>query len=199
VSLREAPDFHATTRKCDVTSALDGLDFGADHFALFGLEPLFRIDSPALDERFRELQARVHPDRFANAGESERRVSLQWATRVNEAYQALRNPLSRARYLLERAGQGVDRKDGAAMPPEFLMEQMEWREAVAEAKEARNVTMLEQLHRRLRQRMNGSYDRLAELIDDSRDYAAAGDRVRRLMFLERLLAEIGDGMAALEE
>jgi molecular chaperone HscB len=181
-----------------VFPALDEIDFGADHFALFGLSPFFRIDALALDKRFRELQARVHPDRFAHAGESERRVSLQWATRVNEAYQTLKNPLSRARYLLDRTGQGTDGENNTVMPPEFLMEQMEWREAVAEARQAREVTELEQLHHRVKQRMNKVYDQLAELFDDRHDYAVAADRVRRLMFLEKLLFEIDDGMAALE-
>jgi molecular chaperone HscB len=182
-----------------VASALDEIDFGVDHFALFGLPRAFRIDSPALDEHFREFQARVHPDRFARAGESERRVSLQWATRINEAYQTLKNPLSRARYLLGLAGHGVDLGNNTAMPPEFLMEQMEWREAVAEARQAREVAELEDLRHRVRQRMNKSYGRLAELIDDERDTAAAADAVRRLMFLEKLLAEIDEAMAALEE
>jgi molecular chaperone HscB len=179
--------------------APDGIDFGSDHFTLFGLAPLFRIDAPALDERFRKLQARVHPDRFARAGESERRVSLQWATKVNEAYQTLKTPLPRARYLLDRAGQGADRKNDAAMPPEFLMEQMEWREAVVRARLARDAAEVERLRHSVGQRMNEGCDHLAELIDDERDYAAAADHVRRLMFLEKLLAEIDDGMAALEE
>jgi molecular chaperone HscB len=180
-----------------VASARDEIDFCADHFTLFGLPRAFRIDSSALDERFRELQACVHPDRFARAGESERRVSLQWATRVNEAYQTLKNPLSRAQYLLDLAGRGADK--GTAMPPEFLMEQMEWREAVAEARRAREVSELESLRHRVRQRMNAAYGRLAELIDDERDHAAAADAARRLMFLEKLLAGIDEAMAALEE
>jgi molecular chaperone HscB len=158
--------------------------------------PLFRIDLRALGERFRELQARAHPDRFVHAGESERRVSLQWATKINEAYQMLKNPLSRARYLLDRAGQNVDK--GGAMPPEFLMEQVEWREAVAEARQARAAAELERLRHRVRQRMNAGYEKLAELIDDERDPATAADQVRRLMFLEKLLSEIDEGMAALE-
>jgi molecular chaperone HscB len=152
----------------------------------------------ALDAHFREFQARVHPDRFTRAGETERRVSLQWATRVNEAYQTLKNPLSRARYLLGLAGQDVDEGNNTAMPSEFLMEQMEWREAVAEARQAHEIAELEDLRHRVRQKMNKSYDRLAELIDDAHDGAAAADLVRRLMFLEKLLAEIDDGMAALE-
>jgi molecular chaperone HscB len=182
-----------------VNPALDESHFGADHFALLGLEPLFRLDPAALDLRFREFQALAHPDRFAHAGESERRVSLQWATRINEAYQTLKNPLSRARYLLDLAGRGVDRENDTAMPPEFLMEQMEWREAVAEARQARDAAELERLRQRLRQRMNRGYERLAEFIDDERDYEAAAERARRLMFLEKLLFEIDEAMAALEE
>jgi molecular chaperone HscB len=177
----------------------DETGFGGDHFALFGLSPSFRIDLRMLDERFRELQTRVHPDYFVHAGESGRRVSLQWATRVNEAYQTLKNPLSRGRYLLDRAGQCLDEARNTAMSPEFLMEQMEWREAVAEARQAREIDELEALRLRVRERMNQGYERLAELLDDRRDYAAAADCARRLMFLERLLTEIDDGMAALEE
>jgi len=181
-----------------VASTLDDIDFSSDHFALFGLSPVFRIDAGSLDKRFRELQARVHPDRFAHAAETERRVSLQWATRVNEAYQTLKNPLSRAQYLLGLAGKSVDKENNTAMSPEFLMEQMEWREAVSEARQARQYGELEQLHHRVKQRMHRRYDQLAELLDDQQDYATAADRVRRLMFLEKLLAEIDDGMAALE-
>ncbi len=181
-----------------MVSARDEINFSSDHFSLLGLTPAFRIDTLSLDKRFREIQARVHPDRFAHAGESERRVSLQWATRVNEAYQTLKNPLTRAQYLLDLAGKSVDMENNTSMPPEFLMEQMEWREAVAEARQAQEYGELEQLHHRVRQRMNKRYEQLAELLDDQRDYALAADRVRRLMFLEKLLAEIDDGMAALE-
>ena len=180
-------------------SPRDEINFNSDHFALFGLTPAFRVDPLSLDKRFRELQARVHPDRFAHAGDSERRRSLQLATRVNEAYQTLKNPLLRAQYLLSLAGESVDKENNTAMPPEFLMEQMEWREAVAEARQAREYGELEQLHHRVRQRMSKRYEQLAELLDDQHDYIQAADRIRRLMFLEKLLAEIDDGMAALEE
>ena len=108
------------------------MDFNADHFALFNLPRIFRLDAAQLDARFRDLQAQVHPDRFADANESQQRLSLQWATKVNEAYQALKKPLSRAIYLLELAGDGIDLANNRAMSAEFLVEQMEWREAVAE-------------------------------------------------------------------
>ena len=174
------------------------MDFNADHFTLFGLPRSFRIDAAALDQRYREIAAQVHPDKFVQAGDAERRLSLQWATRVNEAYQTLKAQLSRAQYLLLLAGHDVGAENNTAMPPEFLMEQMEWREAVAEARVAREQGELEQLHHRVKQRMNERYEQLAELLDDQHDYATGADRVRRLMFLEKLLFDIDDAMAALE-
>ena len=174
------------------------MDFNADHFSLFNLPRTFRLDASLLDQRYREIQAQVHPDKFAHAGAAEQRLSLQWATRVNEAYQTLKAPLARAQYLLDLAGHEVGAENNTAMPPEFLMEQMEWREAVSEARIAREQGELEQLHYRVKQRMNKRFEQLAELLDDQHDYALAADRVRRLMFLEKLLFEIDDAMAALE-
>jgi molecular chaperone HscB len=174
------------------------MDFNADHFTLFGLPRLFRVDAAALDRRYREIAAQVHPDKFVQAGDAERRLSLQWATRVNEAYQTLKSPLLRAQYLLLLAGHDVGAENNTAMPPEFLMEQMEWREAVAEARVAREQGELEQLHHRVKQRMNGRYEQVADLLDDSHDYPLAADRVRRLMFLDKLLFDIDDAMAALD-
>jgi len=174
------------------------MDFNADYFSLFQLPRTFRQDTSALDNRFREVQAQVHPDKFVQAGDAERRLSLQWATRANEAYQTLKKPLARAQYLLSLAGHDVEGENNNAMPPEFLMEQMEWREAVAEARIARELGELEQLHHRVKERMANRYEQLAELLDDQNDYPTASDRVRRLMFLEKLLFDIDDAMAALE-
>lgn len=174
------------------------MDFNADYFSLFQLPRTFRQDTSALDNRFREVQGQVHPDKFVQAGDAERRLSLQWATRANEAYQTLKKPLSRAQYLLHLAGHEVEGENNNAMPPEFLMEQMEWREAVAEARIARELGELEQLHHRVKERMANRYEQLAELLDDQKDYSTASDRVRRLMFLEKLLFDIDDAMAALE-
>ena len=174
------------------------MDFNADHFSLFELPRAFRLDAAMLDQRYREIQARVHPDKFAHAGVAEQRLSLQWATRVNEAYQTLKRPLARAQYLLHLGGHEIGAENNTMMPPEFLMEQMEWREAVAEARQAREQDELEQLHHRVKQRMSKRYEQLAGMLDDQHDYAQATDRVRRLMFLEKLLAEIDDAMAALE-
>ena len=113
-----------------------------------------------------------------------KRLSLQWATKVNEAYQTLKKPLPRAKYLLHVAGHDVGAENNTAMPADFLMEQMEWREGVAEARSAGNHHELEHLHHRLGEQMRGAYDELGDLFDNAPDYATAADRVRRLMFLE---------------
>lgn len=175
------------------------MDFNDDHFALFELPRTFRVDAAALDARYREIQARVHPDKFAHAGDAEQRLSLQWATRINEAYQTLKKPLPRAKYLLHLSGQDVGAENNTAMPTDFLIEQMEWREAVAEARAAGEHHELEHLHHRLKHDIGERYDELAKLLDERHDLVAAADRVRRLMFLDKLLFEIDDAIAALEE
>ena len=175
------------------------MDLRADHFALFGLNRGFRLDLSDLDSRYRDIQAQVHPDRFAHAGDAERRISMQWATHANEAYQTLKKPLERAKYLLHLAGHDIQAESNTAMPAEFLMEQMEWREAVMEARNGGDHHELEHLHNRLRSDINSRYEQIGELIDDAGDYAQTTDLVRRLMFLEKLLHEIDDALASLEE
>lgn len=174
------------------------MDFSDDHFALFGLPRSFRLDSGLLDARYRALQAETHPDRFASAGAAERRLSLQWSTRINEAYQTLKKPLPRARYLLLLASHDVGAEDNLAMPADFLIEQMEWRETVADARAAGDLEELERLHLRLTHDIGEIHDELAVLLDDRHDLVHSTDRVRRLMFLEKLLFEIDDAIAALE-
>jgi molecular chaperone HscB len=93
-------------------------DFTRNHFELLGLPAVFGIDPARLDQRYRELQGRVHPDRFAAASEAERRVAMQWATRANEAYRTLRDPLARARYLLSLKGYDTGEESNTAMPPD---------------------------------------------------------------------------------
>lgn len=175
------------------------MDLTADFFALFKLPRSFRINLAELDARYRDIQSQVHPDRFAHAPESERRLSMQWATHANEAYQTLKKPLARARYLLLLAGHDLQAESNTAMPADFLMAQMEWREAVMEAREGGDHHELEHLHHRLRGDITAGHAELGELLDDCQDYALATDRVRRLMFLEKLLHEIDDALASLED
>ncbi len=175
------------------------MELNTDFFTLFGLPRAFRLSLSELDSRYRDVQAQVHPDRFAHAPEAERRLSMQWATRANEGYQTLKKPLSRARYLLELAGHDLQAENNTAMPADFLIEQMEWREAVMDARAGGDHHELEHLHQRLRSDMNARYDEVGQLLDAAQDYAQATDRVRRLMFLEKLLQEIDDALASLED
>lgn len=174
-------------------------DFHQDHFQLFGLAPRFGIDTQVLDAAWRALQAQVHPDRHAHLPESERRVAMQWATRVNEAHAALRHPLRRAEYLLGLAGVDLAAERNTAMAPEFLMEQMEWREAVEMAHDGRDINTLDALHQRVKRRMGDAIDDLQRLLDERKAHALAADQTRRLMFLERLLTDIDQALAELED
>lgn len=173
-------------------------DFSQDFFALFGLKRAYRIDAARLDQAYHELQGQVHPDRHAHLPETEKRLSMQWATQVNEAYRTLKKPLLRANYLLRLAGTDTDHESNTAMPPEFLMEQMEWREAVAEAREAGDHHELEKLMQRLEKHAGAIREEIEVSLDTKKDYATAADAVRRLMFIEKLEHEIEDALETLE-
>lgn len=171
---------------------------GRSHFELFGLPARFDVDLRELERSYREIQSRIHPDRFASAPDSERRASMQWTTHVNEAYQTLKSPLRRARYLLELAGVDALIESNTAMPAEFLAEQIEWREAVEEASATRDARELESLARRLQVELANLYASMARVIEEH-DHAAAAAALRKLMFLEKLQAEIGSAMETIEE
>jgi molecular chaperone HscB len=166
------------------------LDFTRNHFELFGLPMAFAIDTERLDQAYRGIQTEIHPDKFAHAGEAEQRLSMQWSTRVNEAYQTLRKPFERARYLLEL--NGIDAMDAknTVMPGDFLMQQMEWREALMEARAARDYAALQRLEKDLQAHAKGLQDQLASLLDAQHHYVEAGNVLRKVRFMDKLLAEI---------
>lgn len=169
-----------------------------DHFALFGLPRAFALDRGVLDQLYRDVQERVHPDKHAHLSDADRRVAMQWATQVNEAYQTLLDPVRRARYLLHLAGHDPRLETNTAMPAEFLMEQMELREAVAEARAGGDVDALDAMHRRVRKDMAARQAELAQALDAAGDYAHAAELVRRLMFDQKLLAEVDAALEAVE-
>lgn len=174
------------------------LDLRQDFFALFGLPPRFGLDEAALERAYRDVQGRVHPDRHAHLSDAEKRLSLQWATRVNEAYRTLKNPLNRACYILQMQGIDPGFETNTAMTPAFLMEQMEWREAVEEARQAGDEAALETLLVRTRQEGGDLVGNLQMALDERRAFAEASDLVRRMKFLEKLRHEIDDALEALE-
>jgi len=167
-----------------------GFDFQQNHFQLFGLAQSFKMDSASLERQYRALQAQVHPDKSAHLGEAEQRVAMQQSTRVNEAYVTLKSPIRRARYLLSLHGVDTQEETNTAMPVDFLMAQMEWREAVVEATKARDVDALDKLEARMKVETRELEAQLAVKIDTEQDYASAAGLVRKLRFMEKLAEEI---------
>lgn len=177
---------------------MQSLDFHLNFFSLFNLPARFQIDNTLLEQRFHALQSQVHPDKFAHLGESERRVSMQWATRVNEAYQTLRKPIDRARYLLALQGVDTQEETNTSMPLDFMMQQMEWRETIEEAQQARDSTALDELQGKLHHETRALQRQLAQMIDDAHDYLAAAGIVRKLRFYEKLAEEIDSAFDELD-
>ena len=166
----------------------------SDDFELFGLRRCFALDRGMLDEHRRTLQAQTHPDKFAAQGAAAQRVALQWAVRVNEAHERLKDPLRRAAYLCELQGQRIDAETNTAMPAAFLMRQMELREALGDA---RTTAEIESLAANLAAERAAALLRLENLLDVKRDAARAAQEVRALMFLERFAADIDGRLEAL--
>jgi molecular chaperone HscB len=165
-----------------------------NYFELFGLPPRFSIDLGMLEKSFRRLQGELHPDRHVNHNEMERRVALQLSTTVNDAYQTLRQPASRAQCLIDiRSG---TTKSGATVTPAFLMMQMEWREAIDMARH--DSQALESLAHRLRNEVLEQEKNLAETLDARSDFESAAMRVNELRFYERLRTEINDALDQLD-
>lgn len=174
------------------------MDFNRNHFELFGLKPGFVIDVGALEQAYRNIQTEVHPDRFAHAGEAEKRLSMQWTARVNEAYTTLRRPFDRARYLLQLQGIEALDPNNTSMPTDFLMQQMEWREALAEAQASQDFEGLTGLEKEMRGVAEALQGELTALLDERHDYAQAAEVLRKYRFMEKLLAEIDAAYEELE-
>ena len=120
-----------------------------NHFALFQLPIIFDIDRVELDLAYRQVQSKVHPDKFVNASDAEKRVAMQWATQANEAYQTLKNPLLRAIYLCNLHDVDLQTESNTSMPSSFLMQQMERREAFDSARQEQDEVAMQQLEREL--------------------------------------------------
>jgi len=166
----------------------------SDDFELFDLPRRFAQDRASLDARWRALQGEVHPDRFANEGAAAQRIAMQWAVRVNEAYQRLKDPLKRAAYLCELQGVAIEAENNTAMPADFLMQQMEWREALDDAHAVADVDALAKTVATHRQQM---LDRLQSTLDERADFIDAAQQVRALMFVERFADDVDRRLEAL--
>lgn len=166
------------------------MNLDQNHFQIFGVPARFEVNIPALETRYHELQREVHPDRFASASQAEQRVSMQLATRLNEAYQTLKSPLARAGYLLQLRGVDPEFETNTAMPAEFLAGQMEKREALEEAAAASDWQRLIALSSELREEQDSLLTRIGRQLEAS-DWDEATGTLRQLKFLEKFGEEIG--------
>jgi molecular chaperone HscB len=162
-----------------------------NYFELFGLAPRFSIDLNSLERSFRQLQSEMHPDKYASHTQSEQRIALQQSTLINDGYQTLRNPTSRAQFLINLSGKTETTQ---VLSNNFLMAQMEWREAIEEAVTSRDVNVLEALAKRIKHKITVQVNELGAALDLQGDFATAEVRVNELRFYEKLRIEIGEAL-----
>lgn len=171
------------------------MNLQSDDFELFGVDRRFAQDRTALDARWKALQREAHPDKFAAQGEAAQRLAMQWSVRVNEAYQRLKDPLKRAAYLCELAGAPINAHSNTAMPPAFLMQQMQWREELDEAHDDRALNALRD---NVEAAQRALLDACALHLDVQHDYPAAVQAVRALMFIEKFAHDLDRAFDKLE-
>ncbi len=174
---------------------LGSLTLASSDFELFGLEPRFQLNASELDLQWKQLQKQVHPDHFSSQGAADKRLAMQWSVRVNEAYQRLKHPLRRAAYLCELNGAPIRAEDNTAMPPAFLMQQMQWREELDEATDAAAIEALQQQMALEKQLL---LQQCAQAIDNRSDWAQAAQTVRALMFIERFEHDLDNRLERLD-
>ena len=158
-------------------------------FELFRVPMQFAQDRAVLDSRWKELQREAHPDKFAAQGPAAQRIAMQWSVRINEAYQRLKDPLRRASYLCELHGAPIQAEKNTAMPTDFLLQQMQWREALEDAK---TVQDLEEIALQSNNSGREQLSKIEQMLDINMDFVAAAQQVRSLMFIERFSSEVDD-------
>lgn len=167
-------------------------DLSKNYFELFDLPARFDLDPADLAVRYRQLQRLFHPDRFASASAPERRLSVQMTAQINAAFQTLKDPVARARYLLGLSGLDTGEDTDTHMQPAFLMEQMELREALAEAGQAGDAQEIEALRQRVQQQLEAKTALLSASFAANSDTARRDARnlTREMQFLQKLTQEI---------
>lgn len=163
----------------------------SQYFTLFQLEPQFDIDTDSLEQNYRTLAARFHPDRFASASAFEQKQAVMMSSTINEAYRTLKNPTDRAAYLLRQQGIDADAPEHTSFAPEFLMQQMEWRETLAEARSGQDQTALPALDKEISGAQQELWQDLREAFR-RQQYEDAAQLVRQGRFLDKLKKEISN-------
>jgi molecular chaperone HscB len=169
------------------------------YFELFALKQAFTIDSAALESQYRHIQSAAHPDRFVTASSTEKLKSMQLATLANEAYQTLKKPASRAKYLLLLQGIDATEETNTSMPADFLMQQMEWREALEDLKAAKDVDGLDALAKEMRQAATVLTTELTRLFDAENDLIGATATTRKLIFIDKVCEDIHKAITQIED
>ncbi len=169
-----------------------------NYFELFGLNPAFNIDLTALENNYRKIQSTSHPDRFVTALPAEKLQSMQIATTANEAYQTLKTPALRASYLLSLQGISATAETNTNMPANFLMQQLEWRENLEDAKAEKNMGMLESLLAEMQVEAKNLQADLVDLFDTKKDSAMAMEATRKLIFIDKVYADINKAIEQIE-
>lgn len=161
-----------------------------NYFELFNLRPQFELDSAQLAEHYRRLQRQFHPDKFAAAPETDRLQAMRQAAEINAAFNTLKDPLGRAEYLLALHGHDIRGEQQTLRDPEFLMQQMSWREELAELRDAADPeAAIAAFASRVQQEQARQLALISQLLAGA-DYAEATDQVRRLKFILKLRAEL---------
>lgn len=179
------------------------LDLSKNYFELFGLPVNYIIDSEQLSKHYRELQRVLHPDRFANASAQERRISMQGATQINEAHQTLKDPILRARYLLSLKGLDMDDlQQETTQDTAFLMEQLELRESLEQARHASDPyhsisTIMTDVGRRMEKLIGEVALQFEASAQDALEKAR--EIVRKMQFLQKLQHDAESLEAELDE
>lgn len=170
-----------------------------NYFDMFGLNQTFKIDLPALENQYRKIQSASHPDRFVTAAPAEKLKSMQTATLANEAYQTLKKPASRAKYLLMLQDINATAETNTSMPADFLMQQMEWREALEDYKGAKDVSGLDNLLHEMQQAAQTLNTDLIKLFDEEHDLTAATETTRKLIFIDKVCEDINKVITQIED
>ncbi len=175
------------------------IDLTRNYFELFGFPESFEIDLEKLASKYRAFQTALHPDRFVNASDQERRLSVQSTAFVNEAYDTLKNDLKRAHYLLKLKDIKFDADTETSNDTEFLMQQMELHERIEALDGLHNpLAALEKLNKEFKQHQAQLFSQFADQFAQE-DLNAAKDSALKLQFYERLTNTIRKKLEKIEE
>jgi molecular chaperone HscB len=174
-----------------VVANLSGFD---DYFALFQLKPQFKIDRQALESAYLTVQQKVHPDMHSQASDSDKRVSMQLSALANSAYRTLMNPIQRGLYMCGRNGVDPQLETNTAMPAQFLMQQMEWREALDDVRD--QPSKLDELYKEVELTRANLLKEVEATIDQANDFELAATQLRALLFIDKFGAELEDAISA---